>query len=221
MNALTRRWCLLALAGAPVMLGIGAQSLVVRVDNDYLRVNIPNLQFLTGKPLERLQNGNTVGFLGQLSVAVGAQANVQVRSAAHFLFSYAIWEERFKVTLLTPGFTARLSANNLTAQAAQSWCLENLKIDLSQVPVDRPIWVRLEIRAEEPKDTESVIGEPGISLSRLLELLSRPPKSPSSHWVFEAGPITLAELRKHALVHKEGALTAQICTNPHNDPGGL
>jgi hypothetical protein len=196
MMSVTRRWCLLVLAGAPVVLGLGAQLLSVRLDNDYLRVTAPTLRFLTGKPLERLHNGSTVGFLGQLSVSVGNQSNVQARSAARFAFSYDIWEERFKVTLLTPGLTARASAKNLTAEAAQAWCLDNLKIDLAQIPTGRPLWVRLEIRAEDPKETESVIGEPGISLSRLLELLSRPPKSPQSRMVLENGPFTLSDLRR-------------------------
>ncbi len=61
MNSITRRWWLLAIAGAPVVLGISAQTLLPRLDNDYLRVSAPNLQFLTGKALERLKDGNTVG----------------------------------------------------------------------------------------------------------------------------------------------------------------
>lgn len=210
MNSVTRRWCLLALATAPVVLGLGAQSLVVRLDNDYLRVNAPTLDFLTGKPLERLMNGSTVGFLGQLTVSVGIQTNVQARSAARFALSYDIWEKRFKATLLTPGLTARATASNLTAQSAQAWCLDNLKIDLGQIPLDRPIWVRLEIRAEDARDTESVIGEPGISLSRLLELLSRPPKSPQTRWVADAGPITLAELKKRTSLHNSPPRTTQV-----------
>src|SRR5207244_2332298 len=119
MNLVTRRWWLLAIGGAPVALGLGALSLSVRLENDYLRINAPNLQFLTGKPLERLKDGNTVGYVGQLTVASGFEQNVTARSVARFAISYDIWEERFKVTLVTPGLTNRPMAKNLTAQSAQ------------------------------------------------------------------------------------------------------
>lgn len=195
MKSVTRRWWLLAVAGAPIALGLSAQTLSVRLDNDYLRVSAPALQFLTGKPLERLKDGNTVGYLGQLTVATGSERTVQARSIAHFAISYDIWEERFKVTLVTAGTAARLSAKNLTAAAAQAWCLDNLKIDLAHVPNNKPIWVRLEIRADDPKEGPSIIGE-GISLGALIDLISRPPRSPQQHWVLDSGPLTLAEMRK-------------------------
>ncbi len=103
MNRITRRWCLLAIVGAPVILGISAQTLLVRLDNDYLRIRAPELQFLTDKPLQRLMDGNTVGFLGQLTVSSGTERIIQGRSVVHFALSYDIWTEPgFKVTVLNP-----------------------------------------------------------------------------------------------------------------------
>jgi len=193
MTSITRRWWLLAIAGAPVVLGVSAQTLLPRLDGDYLRVTAPNLQFLTGKAFDRLKVGNTVSYNAQLTVATGRDKIIQARAVAHFDFSYDIWEERFKVTLLIPGLS-RSSAKNLTAAAAQAWCLENLKIDLANVPSDRPIWVRLEMRVEDPKDSEGVIRD-GISLNALIGLLSQG-RPQQQHFVEEIGPLKLSDLRK-------------------------
>src|ERR1039458_3947428 len=103
MNSVTRRWWLLAIAGAPIVLGLTAQALSVRLDNDYLRVSAPSLHFLKDKPLERLRDGNTVGYLGQLTVLTGPDGPVQSRSFARFAISHDIWEEPntgFRVTLV-------------------------------------------------------------------------------------------------------------------------
>src|SRR5262249_10705485 len=105
MNQISRRGWLLALAGTPVLLGVTAQALSVRLDNDFLHVSAPNLQFLTGKPLDRLMDGRTASFLALLTVATGAERTVQGKSAARFAFSYDIWKQRFKATLVAPAQT--------------------------------------------------------------------------------------------------------------------
>lgn len=183
------------------MLGITAQALSVRLDNDYLRISAPNLEFLTDKPLARLMDGNTVGFLGQLTISSGSDRIVQARSIAHFAFSYDIWTERFKVTLVTPQLNTHElppSAKNLTRGAAQAWCLDQLKIDLAHIPADRPIWVRLEIRSEDPRETAGIVGEPGISLSGLIALFSHPVKNQQVHLIEEIS-LKISDLRKPPL----------------------
>jgi hypothetical protein len=196
MNQASWRWCLLATAGASIVLGVSAQALSVRLDNDYLRITAPNLDFLTDNPLERLKNGNTVGYLGQLTVSTGAERTVQGRSIVHFAFSYDIWTERFKVTVITPGSrTSPPAKSNLTIEAAQSWCLDQLKIDLAHVPADRPIWVRLDMRSD-PKETNGIVDTPGISLNRLIAMLSHPPKNEQVHLTREIGPLRISDLRK-------------------------
>jgi hypothetical protein len=199
MNPITRRWCLLAVAGAPIVLGISAQELSVRLDNDYLRVSAPKLDFLTDQPLKRLMDGGkTVGYLGQLTVSTGADRILQGRAIGRFAFSYDIWTERFKVTLLTPGqkSSSPIAKSNLTREGAQAWCLEQLKIDLTHLPIDRPILVRLEMRSEDPKETDGIIGEPGISLSGLIVLFSHPVKDKQQVHVVREISVTLADLRR-------------------------
>jgi hypothetical protein len=197
MISVTRRWWLLAIAGSPIVLGITAQALSVRMDKEYLRVSAPNLQFLDGKPLERLKNGNTVNYLGQLTVSAGADKAVQARSVVYFALSYDIWIERFKVTVLTAGMKGvpPTVKNNLTREAAQAWCLEQLKVDLAHVPIDHPVWVRLEMRSEDPQETAGIIGEPGISISGLVAWFSRPVKDKEIH-VWEEISLNLSDLRK-------------------------
>jgi hypothetical protein len=188
----------MAIAWAPIALGISAQALSVRVDNDYLRVVAPQLDFLTGKPLERLKDGRNVNFLGQLTVATGAERTLHSRSIVRFAFSYDIWTSRFKVTVMAPGMkTPGASAKNLTAEAAQAWCLDQLKIDLSHVPADRPVYIRIEMRSEDPGDTEKIVGESGINLSGLIAVFSHPVRDKRGvHVSEEIGPLNLADLRK-------------------------
>src|SRR5579862_4025289 len=99
MSPITRRWCLAALAGAPVALGMTAQALSVRLDDHFLLVSAPKLDFLTDKQCQRMKDlGGTIGYSGQLSILSGADRSVLGRSILHFAFSYDIWTERFKVT---------------------------------------------------------------------------------------------------------------------------
>ena len=54
-----RRWLYLNLA-VPLMPNIAGERLDVRRESDVLRVSAPRLQFLSGKPLERLRDGVSV-----------------------------------------------------------------------------------------------------------------------------------------------------------------
>ncbi len=177
----------------PVALCISAQPLVLRLDGDLLRIAAPQLQFLTGKPLERLHDGLSVAFLGQLTVSTDANATVRARSIARFALSYDIWEQRFSVTRLGAG---RRSSSNLSARQAEAWCLENLSLERSSLPADRPFWVRLDLRAEDSLDQPGVVGEPGISLTRLVEIFSRPAREKQPHWVLDLGPLHASDISR-------------------------
>lgn len=182
----------------PLAVGLGAQPLSVRLDDDNLHIVAPELHFLTGKPLERLKDGASVAFLGQLSLSTDAHRTVQSRAVARFALSYDIWGERFSVTKISQvgGKAVRRSVSNLSSQAAQAWCLENLYIDLAGVPPDNQFWVRLDFRAEDPKDSTGVLGEPGINLTRLIEIFSRPARDKQPRWQLDAGPLRLVDLRR-------------------------
>ena len=177
MEQVTRRLWLLAGFGCPLAAALSAQELAVRFDTaNLLHISAPGLRFLVGKPLERLKDGATVAFLGQLTLSLDANATVAVRAMARFAMSYDIWEERFSVTRfsIARNEVVTRSASHLAPQAAEAWCLDQLTLDASQLPPNRPIWVRFDIHVEDGRDASQVIGEPGINITRLIELFSRP-----------------------------------------------
>ncbi len=174
-----------------------ADTLAVRLDGDYLRVSLPHIDFLTGKPLARLKDGGSVAFVGQVSITLTPDSLSPVaRSVARFAMSYDIWEERFSVTKIGQSSSSRRAQSHLSAQAVENWCLDNLAIDRSDVPTERPFYVQLDLRAEDPRDQLGIIGDPGINLTRLIELFGRAPRSPQERWLFSSGPFRLADLKK-------------------------
>jgi hypothetical protein len=192
MPLFTRReWLLFALT-APMVKGFGAQPLVLRLDGDYLHVGMPRLNFIGGRMLERLQDGASVAFLGQISLSTDGNTTIADRSVARFALSYDIWEEKFSVTRIQQ---TRRTASHLSLQAVQSWILDNLTLNASSLPQDRPFWIRFELRAEDPGDALGVVGESGINLTRLVEIFSRPPRTAQPRWTLEAGPLRYSELR--------------------------
>lgn len=194
MSQTTRRFAALLLAALPAFAVIPAsQQLAVRLDGDYLRVSAPHLNFLAGKPLERLKEGGSIAFLGQLSVTT-VPNTVEARSVARFALSYDIWEEKFSITRI--GADSRRTVSHLSAAATEAWCLENLIIDRKQLPADRPFFVSLDLRVEDPRDQNGVIGDPGINITRMIEVFSRPARSQQPRWLIPGGPYNLADLKK-------------------------
>jgi hypothetical protein len=172
------------------------ESLAVHLDGDYLRVSLAHVDFLKGKPLDRLRDGASVAFIGQISITTSPNSLTPVaRAVARFALSYDIWEERFSVTKLqAPG--SRRTQAHLSAQAAENWCLDNLVIDRGQLPADKPFYVQLDLRVDDPRDQLGIIGDPGINFTRLVEILGRPPRSPQERWLYNSGPLRLADLKR-------------------------
>lgn len=183
--------------GVPVAAALNARGLEVRLDRNFLRISAPGIGFLSGRPLARLKDGATVVFLGQLSISTDANITVQARTLARFALSYDIWEERFSVTrvLIAKNETAPRTVSHLGLEPAQAWCLENLLLEAAVLPADRPFWIRLEIRTEDSRDT-GIVGDPGLNLTRLVEIFSRPARTSQERWQLDAGPMRLADLRK-------------------------
>jgi|SRR5579864_2281427 len=201
MGKVTRRWWLVASVSAPFTLGLSAQSLRVRLDGDDLRIQAPQLKFLHGKPLERLKDGASVVFLAQLSLSTEVNAPAIKRAVDRFVVSYDLWEERFSVTKTG---SERRTVSHLSADAAESWCLDSLALGIVGIAPDKPFWVRLELRAEDPRDQAAVVGESGINLTRLIEIFSNPARATQPRWEAMAGPVRLADLRKESRSSRSG-----------------
>jgi len=189
---ISRRSWLLAGVCIPLFWARAAESLVVTFDGDSLRPSAPGLHFLTGKALSRLKDARTVVFLSQLTLLGEDRVTVVRRVPQRFYVSYAIWDEKFKVTI--PGATpqSRLWA---TAEQAEDWCVENLAISALGLTPDRPYWLRFELRTADPKDLSRAWSDSGISVSGLIEIFSRRPDPNEPHWMMEKR-LRLIDLRR-------------------------
>ena len=184
--------CVLA-ATAAASLTLLAQDLVLRASADQIMVAAPKLHFLTGKPLERLRNGNAVAFDFHLAVLADGKQSILRRNFDRFVVSYDIWEEKFSISRMR---TIRSAASRLSADAAEAWCLDNIAVASSGLPRDKPVWIRLDIRAQENRNAKPLGEDEGISLSSLIEIFSRTGKQEPNQWRLEAGPVRLGEIEK-------------------------
>jgi hypothetical protein len=190
-NRISRRSWLMAGLAIPLLRLQADEGLTVSFDGDNLHFTAPGLHFLTGKPLTRLKDADTVTFLSQITLFSDDQGTIFRRGLPERLVvSYDLWEERFKVTI--PG--ASRSRSNLTALEAEAWAIENLAISALGLAPDRPFWMRFELRAASPKEMSRVMGDSGISLSGLVEILSRKPGVDDPYWMRSAGPLRLSDL---------------------------
>jgi hypothetical protein len=167
-----------------------------RLDGDFLYVSAPNFSFLNGKSLERLKDGASVAFIAQLTVSTSQNYVVpDALSVARFAVSYDIWEERFSVTKISDHAGQKPTVSpHLQAAEAEAWCFHNLALKRSDLPADRPFYVQLDMRVEDPRDTAGLIGEGGISLTRMIEIFSRPVRDKQAHWLLNTGQIRLDDL---------------------------
>jgi hypothetical protein len=168
------------------------ETLTPRWVGDQLFVSAPRLHFLTGKSLERLHNGAAVPFDFQLTVSGGKGNPALQRALERFVVSYDVWEEKFRVVELRGG---RKSRAHLTAAAVEAWCLENVSLPTETVNSSQNLWVKLEVRSAETKNTASLQDDGGISLASMIELFSRPTRN-SQNWAIETGPFKLSDLRR-------------------------
>lgn len=190
--------------------GLMGDELRPHLVGDTLHVTSPNLRLLVGRPLESLKNGATVTFDFGL-VALNETRLVQARTAERFVFSYDLWAERFSVVQLTAKDVrqsrasganvsganvsgAIVSVANLPADAAEQWCLERLVLPSTALDRARPLRLRLEIRADEPRRGNGK-ADPPVSLATLIDLFSSPARREQRLWVLETSPFRLDTLK--------------------------
>ena len=175
-------------------LSVAAEDLIVRWNADRLQVSAPRLHFLSGKSLDRLHDGASVPFDFQLTVApAGSRNNVLQRALERFVVSYDLWEQKFSVVRLSD---LRRSALRMTASGAENWCLQNLSLPATGLPVDKDLWVHLDVRTGEPKTASTTATESGISISALIGIFSQPPHVRDEHASLDSGAFRLAELKR-------------------------
>jgi hypothetical protein len=156
-----------------------------------VHVHAPAFHFLDGEAITRLRDGQVVRLELQLAILSGPGAAASAEHRRTFVLSYDLWEERFAVAL--PG-APRRAVSHLTAAAAEAWCVQQLQVPVTAMGTlgrDVPFWIRLDARlidgsADTPDDQ-------GLTLQRLIELLSRRRRTDDVSHTVEAGPFRIKE----------------------------
>lgn len=201
-----RAWWFILSFVSGFLLAMAAEELKVHSVDDELHIAAPRLHFLTGPSLDRLKNAAAVRFDVQLSLSVESRTNLFDRAAERFAVSYDVWEEKYSVTRLSSSSTMRgalsrrshehRSISQVTAEGAESWCLDNMAVSTTGINPGQFVWVRLEVRSVDPKESAPLFDEGGVSLSRLIDLFSHPPRPGQQRWTLESGPLRLSDIRK-------------------------
>jgi hypothetical protein len=170
---------------------IGAQSLLVSQASDQIRITAPDFHFLTGKPLERIRNGNSVAFDFQIQALPEARTAILERAFERYVISYDLWEQTYSVSRMR---SRRSQGSHFTPSQAETWCLEGMSLPSTRMPKDEPLYFRLEVKAVDGRPNDPIFDEPGLSLSSLIEVFSRAGRGkPADYWRLEAGPIRLRQ----------------------------
>ena len=193
-----KTWWLALAFFAGFALAMWAEDLILDWHDNRLEFAAPRVHFLAGKPLEKLQNAAEVPFAFQITLWSGNHSHVFKRTTQRFVVSYDVWEEKFSVTKQeTPAKTVA----HLTDRAAEAWCLTQMPVDVAGLGDTEPLWARLDIRAQDGKETAPLFGrgnisDSGISLTSLVEIFSRPADSGQAHFTLDTGPFTLDEVKR-------------------------
>jgi hypothetical protein len=148
---------------------VAAQSITVSTARGAVRVE-SGLPFIEGEVLDRLRDGRSVRLDFELSVLPGPRGAVVAASRQSFNLSFDLWEERIAITKL--GAPPR-SISHLRVRDAETWCLENLSVplsDLAQLGRDSSFWVRVAYAAPDAGAADS---DSTLTLRRLIDVLSR------------------------------------------------
>jgi len=171
-----------------------AQSLVPRLKGKELTVQGLNLNFIEGKALDRLRNGQSVSFDFHLQVFDGVKP--LARSLQRFVLSYDLWEETFSAVQLsqssprTPVYsTARLKSGNVA-----TWCLGRMMLPIPTVDTTKPLTMQLEIRSLGSRITNPLRPQGSVDLGVLVEIFSRPPDPKEARFTARSETFTLGAL---------------------------
>ncbi len=130
-------WLILSFASGFVFAML-ASEIAVHWRNEEIHVAAPKLHFISGNSLNRLKDGAAVPFDFQLMVWSASRSVPLGRAFERFVVSYDVWEEKYSVTKLRGIVTARenKTVSNLTATAAEAWCIDNIAVPAAGISND-------------------------------------------------------------------------------------
>jgi hypothetical protein len=171
-----------------------AQAVTISVNADVLHVKAPAFNFMSGEVLRRLKDGRSVRL--ELDLAVRSRPSPDTAPVARvsqaFVLSYDLWEERFAVTHAR---TPPLSISHLTADDAETWCLDRLTVpvgSLASLGKSAALWIRLAYRVPGTDGGGSLDGDlDRFTLRGLIDRLSRRRAAADLRDSIDAGPYRL------------------------------
>ncbi len=188
---ISRRSWLVASLALPVSRAHALARLNVSSDGDDLHVDAPQLHFLTGKPLARLMDGNTVVFRSLLTLLRDDHVTPFRAQQERITVSYDVWDEKFQVVLTED----QRSQRHLSLPETEEWCLRNLTISARGIEPERPFFLRFELRTSSERESAPVASDTGISIRGLIEEFGRKAGAGDLHWgPLDAGPLRLVDL---------------------------
>jgi hypothetical protein len=168
------------------------QPLAVERHGDHLQVAAPQLHFLEGKPVEQLHNGASVTYVFALTLTAGQSNKALWHVETRFVVSFDLWEERFSVVQTTP---PGRSGSNLTAAAAEAWCLDNMPVPLPTLAPEKTFMIKLECQVAEEEGEGSTETASRLTLAGLIDVFSRKERAAPLRWEALSGPLRLADLK--------------------------
>src|SRR4029079_17121658 len=78
------------------------QTLKARLDGDQVHLDAPDLHFISTDARQVLHDGSTLTYSFRISVSASKSSIAATSITYHCVFSYDIWEERYKVSRSEP-----------------------------------------------------------------------------------------------------------------------
>jgi hypothetical protein len=178
-------WCARAVAQP--------SQLKVELHGDYLSVNAPQLHFLAGKAMQKLQNGSTLNCLMTLSVTPRHGVKPVFFVKERLIVSFDLWEETYSIIESRPGGR---SASRLTPEMVEDWFLEKVKIPVRSIPDGEFFMIVFECRTEGNDAGEIGQDSSTTTLAALIDLFGRKKHEAPVRWEASAGPLRLDDLKK-------------------------
>lgn len=156
------------------------EDLILEHRNNRLEFSAPRTDFFAGKPQARLKNAQDVPFVIRTTLWSGSKNHVFASAVDRFVVSYDIWAPTPETAYMVVKSASPVKkVVHVSAKQAQAWCLSQMSLDTTGLSDHETLWARLEIQPEDPPREGSLLGSSvnsaGISLTPLIELLSRPP----------------------------------------------
>lgn len=173
---------------------LAGQPLAPQQIDGQLSVTSSSIDFIAGKSLDRLRNGQTVTFDFHLQLFDGARP--LARSFERFVLSYDLWEETFSAVQLSQSSprTPVYSTSRLKREAVATWCLGRLRLPMPKLDPNQPLTLQLEIRSAGLKLSNPLRPQGTVDLAALVEIFSRPPDPKETRYTAATQSFTLASL---------------------------